>query len=958
MSQNKTENKKNESTDSKKFPLNLPDTAFPMRGNLPQREPGWIEQWNQNDVYGKIRSARKGEKRFLLHDGPPYANGNIHVGHAINKVLKDIILKSKTLEGYDAPYTPGWDCHGMPIEIQIEKKYGKNLPKEEVMAKCRAYAKEQVKSQMASFQRLGVLADWKDPYLTMRHETEAEEIRAFGIIMEKGFVYRGLKPVNWCFDCQSALAEAEVEYKDHTSPTIDVAFPISEEDKPQLEKIFSVETDKPIATVIWTTTPWTIPSNQALNMNPDLDYVLVDTSKRMYVLAEGLYEDSLKRFGLEGKVLAKANGKAFKKIRFKHPLANLDPFYNRFSAVFLASYVDATAGTGIVHAAPAYGVEDYISCKANGITNEEIINPVQADGFFAESLPLFGGLNVWKAKNKIIGALELSGNLLSHGEITHSYMHCWRHKTPLIYRATNQWFIRMDEPDADSAGVIKGHEPKQTLRQIALEGINNTTFIPTWGKQRLHNMIAGRPDWCISRQRNWGVPLPFLIHKETGKLHPDTMGILAKVADLVEKEGIEAWSRLKVSDLITQDVDKYVKSTDTLDVWFDSGTTHMTVMRGSHADKQGYPIDLYLEGSDQHRGWFHSSLLTGSAIDGRPPYKALLTHGFTVDEQGRKMSKSLGNVIAPSEITDTYGAEIIRLWVASSDYTAEISLSKGILKGVVESYRRFRNTIRFLLANTSDFDIKKDAVSLDKLVELDRWAVARTQQLKEEILDKYDRYEFHTACSSLMLFMTDDLGGFYLDILKDRLYTNAADSESRRSAQTALWYITNCVLRLLAPILSFTAEEAWSVFNPESQGTIFVEKFEDLPSIKESVELLNKWAIIRSIRSDVQKEIETLREKGQLGSSLQAEVSLRLPQDEYDIVKALEDEISYVMITSEAKLVGVSEKREISVSVSGFKKCERCWQYKPDVGTDSTYKTLCCRCIGNLFGSPEKRKFA
>ncbi len=947
-----------ETAESKKYPLNLPDTEFPMRGNLPKREPEFIKEWEANDVYGKIRAARKGAPKFLLHDGPPYANGNIHVGHAVNKVLKDIICKSKTLNGFDAPYVPGWDCHGMPIEIQIEKNFGKNLPKEEIMAKCRAYAKEQIQNQMAGFKRLGVLGDWSDPYLTMRPKTEAEEIRALGIILEKGYVYRGLKPVNWCFDCKSALAEAEVEYADRNSPAIDVAFPLAEEDKEKVENIFGVKLTKPTATVIWTTTPWTIPSNQALNMSPDLDYVLVETPNRNFILAEGLYEEALKRYGLEGSVIGKVKGPELYHIRFKHPLAGLDKGYDRYSPVIIADYVDATAGTGIVHSAPAYGVDDFVSCKKDGMTNDEILNPVQADGVYASWLPLFGGLNVWKAQNKILDALTVAGNLLNHVTIKHSYMHCWRHKTPLIYRATNQWFIRMDEANPDTQGVVQTEEKEPVLRKVALEAVEATTFYPEWGEVRLHNMIANRPDWCISRQRTWGVPLPFLINKETGKLHPDTVSILHKVADIVEQEGIEAWTRLKVSDLIDKDVELYEKSTDTLDVWFDSGTTHMTVMRGSHADKLGYPADLYLEGSDQHRGWFHSSLLTGCAIDRRAPYKALLTHGFTVDETGRKMSKSLGNVILPSEIADHYGAEIIRLWVGSSDYTGEISLGKKILKGTVDGYRRFRNTIRFLLANTNDFDIKKDAVPVEELTELDRWAIARTQQLQDDVLARYESYDFHMITSALQLFASDDLGGFYLDILKDRLYTTAPDSKARRSAQTALWYLTNAFLKMIAPILSFTAEEAYSFFNPNESGTIFTERFEKLPVISESVELLNKWELIRSVRSDVQKEIENLRAQGKVGSSLQAEVELKLPQAEYDIVKTLGDELRFVFITSSAKLTGVADKREIKVVPSQAEKCERCWQYVESVGKNSNYPTLCCRCVDNLFGTPETRKFA
>ena len=951
--------KKTAVNDAKKFPMNLPDTPFPMRGNLPQREPAWIAEWDEKDVYGKIRKARKGAKRYTLHDGPPYANGNIHIGHAVNKILKDIIIKCRTLDGYDAPYIPGWDCHGMPIEIQIEKKFGKNLPKLDVMAKCRAYAKEQIANQLAGFKRLGVLGDWSDPYLTMRPETEAEEIRALGKIMERGFVYRGLKPVNWCFDCQSALAEAEVEYRDRQSYQIDVAFPLVDTEKERVLSLFGANTTKPIATVIWTTTPWTIPANQALNFNPELTYVLVETADRCYIVAETLWEDAMKRYELEGNVIGSAKGESLEGTLFRHPLALIDKGYDRYAPVYLASYVEATSGTGIVHCSPAYGVDDFQTSKRYGMTNDAILNPVQGNGEYAESLPLFGTMNVWKAGEKIIDTLRVSGNLLADGKMVHSYMHCWRHKTPLIYRATNQWFVRMDEATEDTQSAVACENPATTsLRQTALKGVADTEFFPVWGENRLHAMIANRPDWCISRQRNWGVPLPFLLNKETGKLHPDTLNILYKVADIVEKEGIEAWARLTVADLIEQDVDLYEKATDTLDVWFDSGTTHRTVVRGSHAEKLSFPVDLYLEGSDQHRGWFHSSLLTGSAMAGHAPYKALLTHGFTVDESGRKMSKSIGNVVAPDEVANKFGAEIIRLWVGSSDYSGEISLGQSILKGTVDSYRRFRNTVRFLLANTNDFCIKTDAVPIEELTELDRWAVARIAQLQAEILEKYGRNEFHTATASMLLFASDDLGGFYLDVLKDRLYTCAPKSKARRSAQTALWYLTEAFLKLISPILSFTAEEAWSFFNPQESGTIFTETFSKIPAISNHEELLNKWALIRNIRSDVQKEIERQRELGKVGSSLQAVVELKLPQEEFDFISTLEDELRYVMITSEAKLLGVSDKREITVTTSTNNKCERCWQYRSDVGSDSQYPTLCCRCIGNLFGTAEIRKFA
>lgn len=946
--------------DTKKYPLNLPDTPFPMRGNLPKREPEWIREWDEKHIYERIIDARHDAKKFILHDGPPYANGNIHVGHAVNKILKDMILKEKTLEGFQAPYVPGWDCHGMPIEVQIEKMHGKNLPVDKMQSLARAYALEQSKLQLADFKRLGVLGDWDNPYRTMKFKNEAEEIRALAAVVKKGYVYRGLKPVNWCFDCQSALAEAEVEYKDKKSHTIDVAFELADEDRARVEEIFGRSLEKPCFNVIWTTTPWTIPANQALNMNPELEYGLYDVGDRLLILGTGLAEAALERYGMKGEKIATAMGDKFELVRFRHPLWHVHEGFRRFSPVYLADYVDATAGTGIVHSAPAYGVDDFISCKKHGMTNDQVLTPVMGDGTYSESLPLFGGLNIWAAADKICETIAVAGNLLSHGSIVHSYMHCWRHKTPLVYRATNQWFVRMDAPNADTRGVLDTEASERSLRDAALECVKATKFFPTWGINRLYAMIENRPDWCISRQRNWGVPLPFFMHKETGELHPRTLEIMEEVAKMVEEKGIESWATAKPEDFLTADeAADYVRSTDILDVWFDSGVTHYTVMRGSHADELAWPADLYLEGSDQHRGWFHSSLLTGTMIDGRAPYKMLLTHGFVVDEKGEKMSKSKGNVVRPQEVSEKFGAEILRLWVASTDYSGELRLGQTILKRVVESYRRVRNTLRFLLANTSDFDASKDLVPVENLLELDRWALAYTERFQKEVLAEYGEFRFHNVVSMLQTFASADLGSFYLDVLKDRLYTTAPGSEARRSAQTALWYITKTLLRLMAPVLSFTAEEAFKVFSPNESETIFTERFEPLPEVAGAEALLAKWDAVRTVRADLQKKIEELRGEGQIGSSLQAVVRIEAAPAVYDALASLGDELRFVMIVSAVELVkSADEETHFAVSASKEGKCERCWHYVAGIGSDAEHPTLCPRCASNLFGAGEKRLFA
>ncbi len=949
--------------------LNLPDTPFPMRGDLPKREAGWVKAWDEKGIYKKLRDARHGAAKFVLHDGPPYANGKIHIGHAVNKILKDMIVKARQLKGLDAIYVPGWDCHGLPIENAIEKLHGRSLSKDEVQAKSRAFATEQIAGQLEDFKRLGVLGEWENPYRTMDFGNEANEIRALKRIMERGFVYRGLKPVYWCFDCGSSLAEFEIEYADKKSQTLDVGFKCAEPEK--LLKVFFDESNpeesinlitarllgKPIFAVIWTTTAWTIPANQALNLNPELSYALVDTERGLLLLAESLVEKCLARYQLSGTVLATTPGKNLALLNFMHPLHDVDAGYQRFSPVFLADYATADDGTGLVHSSPAYGVEDFNSCVANGIAHDDILNPVQGNGRYVDELPLFGGLNIWKAAPQVIEKLREHGRLFASENITHSYPHCWRHKTPVIYRAAAQWFIRMDEESPGTQGVFTKDKAEKTLRELALKAIEETSFYPENGKTRLQGMIAGRPDWCISRQRNWGVPLPFFIHTASGELHPRTMEIMDEAASMVESGGIEAWSKASAESIIGLDgehgASSYIKSTDILDVWFDSGTTHDHVLKHSHAAQSSWPADLYLEGHDQHRGWFHSSLLTACAMYDHAPYKGLLTHGFTVDGKGRKMSKSEGNVVAPQEVSDKLGAEIIRLWCASTDYSGDLGIDDKILARVVDAYRRIRNTLRFLMANVSDFDPAKDAVPFDQMLELDRYALSRAAQLQADILAHYEVYEFHPVVSKLQIYCSEDLGSFYLDILKDRLYTTGAKSLARRSAQTALHAITHAMLRWMAPFLSFTAEEAWTVFGHSE--SIFLETYAELAGPDEA--LLAKWTRIREIRDAVNKDIEALRADGKVGSSLQAEVSLEVAADDHALLASLGHDLKFVFITSAIDLIAGSAINT-RARTSFYSKCERCWHYREDVGHDAAEPTICGRCTSNLYGAGEDRKFA
>lgn len=939
-----------------KATLNLPETAFPMKAGLPQREPETLQRWDSIGLYQKLRQIGEGRPTFILHDGPPYANGEIHIGHALNKILKDIIVRSKTLSGYDAPYVPGWDCHGLPIEHKVETTHGKNLPADKVRELCRTYAAEQIELQKADFIRLGVLGDWDNPYKTMNFANEAGEIRALAEMVKGGFVFKGLKPVNWCFDCGSALAEAEVEYKDKQSDAIDVAFPVEDADK--LAAAFGLASlPKPAAIVIWTTTPWTIPANQALNVHPEFEYALVDTGARLLVLATELVESCLARYGLEGQVIATAKGEALEHIRFRHP------FYERFSPVYLAEYVELGAGTGVVHSAPAYGEDDFRSCKNYGMSNDDILSPVQSNGVYVADLPFFGGQFIWKANPAIVAKLEEVGALLKHEAIKHSYMHCWRHKTPLIYRATAQWFVGMDK------------QPNQggTLRERALAAIEQTQFTPAWGQARLHSMIAGRPDWCISRQRNWGVPIPFFLHKATGELHPRTVELMEEVAKRVEQQGIEAWFKLEPAELLGDEAGDYEKILDTLDVWFDSGTTHWHVLRGSHPQghTSGPRADLYLEGSDQHRGWFHSSLLTGSAIDGHAPYKGLLTHGFTVDERGHKMSKSLGNTVAPQKINNTLGADILRLWVAATDYSGEMAVSDQILQRSADAYRRIRNTARFMLANLNGFDPARDLLPPEQMLDLDRWALDAAARLQDEILEAYGEYRFWNVYSKLHNFCVQELGGFYLDIIKDRQYTTRADSVARRSCQTALFHITEALVRWIAPILAFTAEEIWQYLPGERNESVMLNTwYEGLARLPEGFALdAAYWTRVMAVKGAVNKELEALRSAKAIGGNLQAEVTLFGDDALQADLARLGNELRFVLITSTAEVrpAGEAPEQAVATEVPGLKlrilksehaKCGRCWHHRADVGTHAAHPELCGRCVENIEGAGEVRHHA
>jgi isoleucyl-tRNA synthetase len=961
--------------DQNKYKINQPETPFPMRGDLAKREPAWLKQWQDKKLYARIRKARAGKPKFILHDGPPYANGDIHIGHAVNKILKDIIIKSKTMSGFDAPYVPGWDCHGLPIELVVEKNHGKNIDPAKFRELCRAYAAEQVEKQKKDFIRLGVLGDWDSPYLTMDFKTEADIMRALGEIQKNGYLYQGSKPVHWCVDCGSALAEAEVEYEDVNSPAIDVGFKVV--DCAALSKAFGVEVKGDAYAVIWTTTPWTLPANQAVSVHPELDYDLIQTSKGLLILVHALAASTLARYGEENyQLLGACKGLALKGLQLQHP------FDSRQVPVILGDHVTTDAGTGLVHTAAAHGNDDWLVMRAN-FPNEKPRILMGGDGKFFNSdlVELAGirGLSRQEANKVILETMQENGTLLASARLNHSFPHCWRHKTPLMQLATHQWFIGMNAQD--SAGT--------SLREHANKAVDATEFFPAWGRARLEAMIKSRPDWCVSRQRNWGVPMPFFVHKETGEPHPQTAELLEAACLLVEKSGVEAWFSLDEAAFLQANTStaskainaEYKKVTYTLDVWFDSGATHAAVLK--RRSELNFPADLYLEGSDQHRGWFQSSLLTGCAIDGRAPYNALLTHGFVVDGSGHKMSKSKGNVVAPQKVMDTYGADILRLWAASTDYSGELTISDEILKRVADSYRKIRNTCKFLLANIADFDANKDLLPVEQWLEIDRYALHLTQKLQTEVLADYDRYEFHLAVQKLVSFCSDDLGAFYLDILKDRLYTSGENSSARRAAQSALHHITHTFMRLIAPILSFTADEIWQVLDCDKNKSVFEDIWYNIPEHGLQANRIEAWRGVISARADAAKEIELLRSAGEVGSSLQSELEFFANNEYFEALNSLGDELRFVTITSaanvqrlnkefidtEAKIKGyLKDKPEHDTSelkglivvarATMYKKCERCWHYRADVGSHADHPSICERCVSNLFGAGEVRKYA
>lgn len=952
-------------TDYKKT-LNLPNTAFPMKGNLAQREPERLKKWNEGTLYKKIRQTCAGRPPFILHDGPPYANGEIHIGHAVNKVLKDIILKSKTLSGFDAPYIPGWDCHGLPIELQVEKKIGKagiKVSPAVFRKACREYAAKQVDIQKEAFVRLGILGEWNNPYLTMDFAFEADIVRSLGKIVANGHIAKGSKPVHWCTDCGSALAEAEVEYEDKHSPAIDVRFTVANEDVflANCHHVPDHAGHGALSVVIWTTTPWTLPANQGVALNPDLDYAVVQCPTERLVIAEALLKDAMLRYGVEDyRVIAYCKGSDLAYQRLLHP------FYDREVPVILGDHVTTDAGTGAVHTAPAHGQEDYIVGR---VYNLPVECPVGGDGVFLPGTEIFAGEHVFNANAHVLEVLEANGKLVHHHAILHSYPHCWRHHTPIIFRATPQWFISMNQ---------------NGLREQALSEVKRVEWIPDWGQARIESMIDGRPDWCISRQRTWGVPITLFIHKETGELHPRTAELIEQVALRIEQHGIDAWFDLESAELRCEEVKDYDKITDTLDVWFDSGVTHEAVLK--RRDNLHFPADLYLEGSDQHRGWFQSSLLTSIAMNNVAPYKSVLTHGFTVDKNGEKMSKSKGNVIPPQSVMKNLGADVLRLWIASTDYRSEMRVSDEILERTSDGYRRLRNTARFLLSNLADFDPEQHLVDNDDLLALDRWVIDRAFQLQEGIKTAYDNYAFQQIYQEVHHFCVIDLGGFYLDIIKDRQYTAKADSLARRSAQTAMYHVLEALTRWLAPIISYTADEIWQYIPGKRSESVFLETWYDgLVTLDDNSPLnRNFWQRLMDIRAIVSKELEKSRAQGLIGSSLNAEVVLyydylvfHVLSDAskelhfFDALKPLERELHFIFMTSRATAVNDYEYEcpedavqtemqgvRLKVYVSEHKKCVRCWHQCADVGEHEAHPELCGRCVENVAGQGEQRIYA
>lgn len=932
--------------------LNLPETEFPMRGNLAQREPVMLARWIEQDLYGAVRKAKAGKKPFILHDGPPYANGSIHIGHSVNKILKDIIVKSKGLQGFDSPYIPGWDCHGLPIELKVEAKVGKpgvKVSPAEFREACRAYAKTQIEAQKTDFIRLGVLGDWNNPYLTMDYGTEANIIRSMSKIIDNGHLHKGSKPVHWCTDCGSALAEAEVEYEDRRSPAIDVRFKAV--DDAAVAALFDCPVDHAgegaISVVIWTTTPWTLPANRAVALNSELSYALVqvegDHPERL-ILAADLVTDVMDRAGIsQYHNLGFCQGSALELSRFQHP------FYDFDVPAILGEHVTLDAGTGAVHTAPGHGQEDFVVGQQYGL---EIANPVGGNGVYLPDTELFAGQHVFKANDSVVDVLKERGALLHHQAYMHSYPHCWRHKTPIIFRATPQWFISMEQGG---------------LRDKALAEIKKVQWVPEWGQNRIQAMVENRPDWCISRQRTWGVPIALFVHKDTQALHPRATELMEEVAKRVELAGIQAWWDLDPAELLGEEASQYEKVLDTLDVWFDSGSTHATVV-DKRTEFGGHGADLYLEGSDQHRGWFMSSLMISTAMKGHAPYRQVLTHGFTVDGDGRKMSKSIGNVVSPQQVMNKLGADILRLWVAGTDYSGEMTVSDEILNRSADAYRRIRNTARFLLANLTGFDPATDMVAPQDMVLIDRWAVGRAQAIQQEIITAYDEYNFHLVTQKLMQFCSVEMGSFYLDVIKDRQYTAKADGLARRSCQTALYHIVEALVRWMAPIMSFTADEIWNLLPGERSQFVFTEEFYDGLFALDANETLNDefWAELLTVRQAVNKALETARKEKVIGGALEADITLFVNESLATTLGRLGPELRFVLLTSSVTVKPLPEAvnaqdtelegLKITVAKSDDQKCGRCWHHVADVSEDHDH--MCGRCVSNVSGDGETRRFA
>lgn len=920
-----------------KSSLNLPYTEFPMKANLSNREVKFLSNWQDKDLYKQIRDKFKDRKKFILHDGPPYANGDIHIGHAVNKILKDIIVKSKTLSNFDAPYVPGWDCHGLPIEHNVEKKKGKaghKISKEDFRQACSVYADKQIEKQKIDFKRLGILGEWDNPYLTKNFKYEADIVRALGKIVKNGHLSKGYKPVHWCTECQSALAEAEVEYKDKQSDAIYVAFRITDSSK-------FITNNKPLAVVIWTTTPWTLPANEAVAINAELDYVIIECEDFCYIVASDLQQSFIDNIAFEKFDIKKnkIKSESLNGLMLQHP------FIEKQVPIIIADHVTTDAGTGAVHTAPAHGQEDYIV----GLDYDLPINcPVDAKGVFYKEVEYVGGEFIFKANTSIIELLKSKNNLVYNNSISHSYPHCWRHKTALIFRATSQWFVSMT---------------KKNLKDTIKKEIENVTWIPKWGEKRIELMIENRPDWCISRQRFWGAPITLFVHKKTAQLHPNTDSLFEIVAKKIEKEGINAWFNLKIEDILGKEATEYEKTTDTLDVWFDSGVSHFAVLQDR--DYLAKVADLYLEGSDQHRGWFQSSIITSCAINGKSPYRQVLTHGFIVDQKGHKMSKSLGNVVSPQKIVNSLGADVLRLWIGSTDYSAEMSVSDEILKRSADSYRRIRNTARFMLANMQGFDPQENLLNNTDMLSLDRWMVAKTAKLQKYIITEYEKYNFHHIMKEILNFCTNDLGGFYLDIIKDRQYTTQTSSIARLSAQSAIYHICSAMVRWLAPILSFTAEEIYRYMPAKKENSIFLETWYDNLDIDYSNKSID---IARNMNIHIRKRLEDMRKEKHIGSSLDAEIDIYCDGDNFDSLKKLEAELRFIFITSDARVhkyiekskdaIVISDNVAIVVNKSLYKKCTRCWHHRQDCGDDKKYLDLCSRCIENVAGEGEKRVFA